>query len=280
MTPFGIASRTAWCFLPSCSSAASVLLAQLTAGQDVKIIKDLGLAASSAIGVLIAVFFGIGLVTKEVERRSIYSLLSKPVTRLQFVVGKYVGLVLTLLVNLAVMAAAFYAVLAYLDATTAAGVRASWEAPALDPLMLKAFALDWRRTDARHRNGALLLDVLESFSLRGAHLCRLLHRALRRRSEAARQRRRLSMCLPRPARGVYYVMPNLAALDVKSEVVHGRGRRHAADAARQRVERLVHRGLGRRGGDCVLAPGFEVEENGRCRESRVRRRSSGLCSSR
>ena len=61
--------------------AASFLLAQLTAGQDVKIIKDLGLAASSAIGVLIAVFFGIGLVTKEVERRSIYALLSKPVTR-------------------------------------------------------------------------------------------------------------------------------------------------------------------------------------------------------
>ena len=55
--------------------------AQLTAGQDVKIIKDLGLASSSAIGLFIATFFGIGLVTKEVERRSIYSLLSKPVTR-------------------------------------------------------------------------------------------------------------------------------------------------------------------------------------------------------
>ena len=99
--------------------AASFLLAQLTAGQDVKIIKDLGLAAASVIGLLIAVFFGIGLVTKEVERRSIYSLLSKPVTRAQFVVGKYLGLVLTLLINLAVMAVAFYVVLWYLDATTA-----------------------------------------------------------------------------------------------------------------------------------------------------------------
>src|SRR4030095_12952645 len=97
--------------------AASFLLAQLTAGQDVKIIKDLGLAASSAIGLFIAVFFGIGLVTKEVERRSIYSLLSKPMTRTQFVIGKYLGLVFTLLANLTVMVTAFYAVLLYLDWT-------------------------------------------------------------------------------------------------------------------------------------------------------------------
>ena len=80
--------------------ASSFLLAQLTAGQDVKIIKDLGLASASMIGLFIAIFFGIGLVTKEVERRSIYSLLSKPVTRSQFVIGKYLGLVLTLLINL------------------------------------------------------------------------------------------------------------------------------------------------------------------------------------
>ena len=52
---------------------ASYLLGQLTAGQDVKIIKDLGLAAMSLFGLFIAVFIGIGLVSKEVERRSIYS---------------------------------------------------------------------------------------------------------------------------------------------------------------------------------------------------------------
>ena len=56
--------------------APSYLLGQLTAGQDVKIIKDLGLAATSVFGLLIAVFIGIGLVSKEVERRSIYSLLA------------------------------------------------------------------------------------------------------------------------------------------------------------------------------------------------------------
>src|SRR5438552_18630449 len=75
---------------------ASYLIGQLTAGQDVKIIKDLGLAATSVFGLFIAIFIGIGLVSKEVEKRSIYSLLAKPITRPQLVLGKYAGLLLTL----------------------------------------------------------------------------------------------------------------------------------------------------------------------------------------
>ena len=71
---------------------ASYLIGQLTAGQDVKMIKDLGLAATSIFGLFIAVFIGIGLVSKEVERRSIYSVLSKPITRSQLLLGKYLGL--------------------------------------------------------------------------------------------------------------------------------------------------------------------------------------------
>src|SRR5687768_17975808 len=95
--------------------AVSFLLGQLTAGQDVKIIKDIGLAAIATFGLLIAVFIGIGLVWKEVERKSIYSLLSKPIRRHEFILGKYAGLALTLFVNVATMTLAFYAVLAYLS---------------------------------------------------------------------------------------------------------------------------------------------------------------------
>src|SRR5262249_59221691 len=58
---------------------ASLLIGELTAGQDVKIIKDLGLSATSVFCLFIAVFIGIGLVSKEVERRSIYALLAKPI---------------------------------------------------------------------------------------------------------------------------------------------------------------------------------------------------------
>ncbi len=172
--------------------AASFLLAQLTAGQDVKIIKDLGLAASSAIGLFIAVFFGIGLVTKEVERRSIYSLLSKPVTRSQFIVGKYLGLAATLLINLAVMAIAFYLVLAYLDATTPRACEEAWDAPAARPAHAQGVRPDWRRAARDHGGCDVPLDVLEPFPVGGAHRRGLHHRALRRRSEEPRQRRRVT----------------------------------------------------------------------------------------
>src|SRR6201999_1577320 len=115
--------------------ATSYLLGQLTAGQDVKIIKDLGLASISVFGLLIAVFIGIGLVWKEVERRSIYSLLAKPIRRPELILGKYSGLLLTLFVNVVVMTVAFYAVLAYMGWMEAPEVRAAWPRPATDPAM-------------------------------------------------------------------------------------------------------------------------------------------------
>src|SRR3954463_5174952 len=108
---------------------ASYLIGQLTAGQDVKIIKDLGLAATSVFGLFIALFIGIGLVSKEVERRSIYALLSKPVSRAQFIAGKYAGLVLTLGVNVSVMAVALYTILAYMVWAAHPASRAVWDAP-------------------------------------------------------------------------------------------------------------------------------------------------------
>ena len=77
---------------------ASYLIGQLTAGQDIKIIKDLGLAASSVFGLFIAVFIGVGLVWKEVDRRSVYNLLVKPLRRHEFILGKFAGLAITLFV--------------------------------------------------------------------------------------------------------------------------------------------------------------------------------------
>ena len=126
--------------------ASSYMIGQLTAGQDVKIIKDLGLSATAVFGLFIAVFIGIGLVSKEVERRSIYSLLAKPITRAQLVLGKYAGLVLTLLVNIGVMAAALYAVLAYMTWGLPPEARLVWETAPLDPALLKAIALIDRKS--------------------------------------------------------------------------------------------------------------------------------------
>jgi ABC-type transport system involved in multi-copper enzyme maturation permease subunit len=73
-------------------------------GGETKIIKDLGLACMSIFGALIAIFLGIGLVSKEIEKRTVYTIISKPIDRYQFILGKYLGLVLTLLANVGVMA--------------------------------------------------------------------------------------------------------------------------------------------------------------------------------
>ena len=110
----------------------SLLLGQLTAGQDIKVIKDLGLSAISIFGLFMAVFIGIGLVSKEVERRSIYSLLSKPIRRDEFILGKYAGLMLTLLVNMAVMAAALYVVLGVMRWFAPENMLKGLDVPALD----------------------------------------------------------------------------------------------------------------------------------------------------
>lgn len=82
---------------------SSVALGQLTLGLESKMIIDLGLTSVSVFGTLIAIFIGISLVYKEMEKRTVYALLAKPVHRWEFIVGKYLGLLFTLLVNLAIM---------------------------------------------------------------------------------------------------------------------------------------------------------------------------------
>src|SRR5258707_2358107 len=83
--------------------AGAIFLGALSAGQEAKIIVDLGLSSILLFGVFIAIFVGVGLVYKEIERRTLYAILSKPVGRGEFLLGKYLGLCLTLLVNVLIM---------------------------------------------------------------------------------------------------------------------------------------------------------------------------------
>jgi ABC-type transport system involved in multi-copper enzyme maturation permease subunit len=197
----------------------SYLIGQLTAGQDVKMIKDLGLAATSIFGVFIAVFIGIGLVSKEVERRSIYSVLSKPITRPQLLLGKYLGLALTLAVNLTVMAAALYLVLAYM-AWMAGPAAHTWEVPALDPAMLKAVGLTFLEL-AIVTAIALFFSTFSSPMLSAAFTLGLF--VVGRFSADLRN---INDVVQSPAASVlahtlYWILPNLSPFDVRAEVVHG-----------------------------------------------------------
>jgi Cu-processing system permease protein len=84
-------------------TGAAVFIGELSGGQERKIIVDLGLSAMLLFGVFIAIFVGVGLVYKEIERRTVYTIFAKPVGRGEFLLGKYLGLCLTLLVNVLVM---------------------------------------------------------------------------------------------------------------------------------------------------------------------------------
>ena len=200
--------------------AASYLISQLTAGQDMKIIKDLGLASLSVFGLLISVFIGVGLVSKEVERRSVYALLTKPVSRVTFIAGKYLGLVMTLAANLSVMTIAFYVVLFFAERAAPAGLRASWPAPALDPRLLIAIALTFGQL-------MIVTAVALFFSTFSSPLwATLLTLGLWVAGNFNADLRQFetvvdSAAVAWLARAVYYLIPNLAPFDVKAEIVYG-----------------------------------------------------------
>lgn len=82
---------------------SSILISKLTLGDFDRLMIDIGLASINFFGVLIAIFIGIGLVSKEIDKKTIYTIVSKPVARYQFLLGKYLGLTMTLFVNTAVM---------------------------------------------------------------------------------------------------------------------------------------------------------------------------------
>lgn len=82
---------------------ASVFVSELSLDMESQFTATLGLSVMLVFGALIAIFIGVGLVYKEIDKRTIYNLLSKPIHRSEFIVGKYLGLCITLLVNSAVM---------------------------------------------------------------------------------------------------------------------------------------------------------------------------------
>lgn len=98
-------------FFALAMTLSGLLLGHLSIRQDEKIIKDLGLAAIDFFGTLIAIFIGVGLVSKEIERRSLYPLLAKPLSRGELFLGKFGGLAFTLFVNTTAMALGLLATL-------------------------------------------------------------------------------------------------------------------------------------------------------------------------
>jgi Cu-processing system permease protein len=88
--------------------ASAVVVGQISMDIETVVMISLGLSAISLIGLLIAVFTGVGLVSKEIDKRTLHAVLAKPLRRWEFLIGKFVGLAATLAVNMAAMAAGLF----------------------------------------------------------------------------------------------------------------------------------------------------------------------------
>ncbi|MDT5122512.1 MAG: hypothetical protein QOC96_1994 [Acidobacteriota bacterium] len=177
----------------------AIFLGELSDAQETKIIIDMGLSAMLLFGAFISIFVGVGLVYKEIERRTIYAIFAKPVGRGEFLVGKYLGLCLTLFVNVLVMGLGVTLALVYVKRngdpsvlniwpailliyvelmilTAVALLFSSFSSPALSALLtffvfiighfsadLKTFAASMGTTSARYLFGALFY-LLPNFS--------------------------------------------------------------------------------------------------------------------
>jgi ABC-type transport system involved in multi-copper enzyme maturation permease subunit len=96
-------------------SGAAILVGQISIDIEKLVVINLGLTAVSLFGVVIAIFIGIGLVSKEIEKRTLYTVLSRPVRRWEFIIGKFFGLAGTLTVNTFFMAIGVFAALFYVS---------------------------------------------------------------------------------------------------------------------------------------------------------------------
>ena len=185
---------------------ASILLGQLSAGQDTKIIKDLGLAAISFFGVIIAIFVGTSLVHKELDKRTVFIVLTKPVPRPAFLFGKLVGLSATLTVLTAAMGAAYLGLLGMLHVPIHGG-------------MLQAIGLAWMEL-------MLLTVVTMLFSTFSTPvLCMLYAFALyligHNLGTLAQLGKKAGPTLRLFVEFLCQVLPNLSLYDIKNQVVYG-----------------------------------------------------------
>jgi ABC-type transport system involved in multi-copper enzyme maturation permease subunit len=186
--------------------ATSQFVSLLTVGSEVKIVEDLGLSAISIFGLLTAVFVGVSLVFKEIERRTVYTLLAQPVRRWQFVAGKFAGLSLVLGSLVLLTAASLMAVVA-LKGESPGGLVPAIALEFVELELIAAFAVLFSSF-----TNPILAAVGTVATYVAGHLSwsfELLEKRLP--SHAAK-----TMC-----RVLHAVVPNLDRLNVKAFAVHG-----------------------------------------------------------
>ena len=186
--------------------ATGVLLSVLSYVERERILQDVGLAAIRIFSAMIAIFVGIGLLHREVDRRTIFTILSKPIGRGEFLLGKYLGLVATLCLQILVMGLCFAAVSLLAGAPLSATHVAAIAMVAVEMALVVALALFF---------SAFTTPMLAAFFTGGIVLIGYATRDLRilgERSEVA--------SVQLITEGLYRFAPDLEAFDLSIHATH------------------------------------------------------------
>lgn len=184
----------------------SRLLSLLTVGSESKIIKDVGLSAISVFGVLTAMFVGVSLVFKEIDKRTIFTLLANPVRRWQFVAGKYLGLLTVLAMNVAMMTVAL-SVLLWWKGEQPWALAGAVLLTYVELLLVAAFALLF---------SSFTNPILAAVGTFGIYAIGHLSWSLQMLKDKL-PGNTLAVWL---CDALYWVLPNLGRLNIRSEAVH------------------------------------------------------------
>jgi ABC-type transport system involved in multi-copper enzyme maturation permease subunit len=191
---------------------SAILVGQISIGIEESVIVSLGLTAISVIGLFIAVFIGVGLVSKEMDKRTLYALLAKPVERWEFLLGKFCGLVMTLTVNTAAMAVGLYLALWAVKHTLERSD--AWVLAAVYLILLKltlivALALLF---------SCFTTPFLAILFTAGIYVAGVFAGALRTMQAVDISAGPMTLM-----RGISYLLPNFENFNVMGAVAHGRG---------------------------------------------------------
>jgi ABC-type transport system involved in multi-copper enzyme maturation permease subunit len=186
----------------------ALFLGQLSVRQDGKLLADFGLAAIDLFGSLIAIFLGTDLISKEIQRRSLYPLLAKPLRRHELVFGRYLGLLATLTWNVALMGLALMGVLYLTFGQADPRMLIAVFGVLLSVTLLAAISVLFSSTSSPIL--ALVLTLAAAFIGRQSDILRNIHQAATGISDGV-------------AKTLYFALPNFRYLDFKNAVVYGDG---------------------------------------------------------
>jgi len=194
-------------FLALAFIASAVVLAKLALDQKVRVITDWGLFCVSAFGVLLAILMGVSLMQKEVRRKTLYVVLTRPIARWQYVAGKYLGLAATLLAEVGLLSVAMLALLWIEGVSPGWLVLKALYLSMLEILMVAAVAVFFAAFSSPYLSGLFTLGIF------------VVGRSIPHLIEVIEK---IDVAVPYYVfKSLFFLLPDFASFNVSTQAVHG-----------------------------------------------------------